>query len=71
MLDFIEGLQKGTRLVLVTTFSTLPAVAPAPADAGGRGAGAVSSASDVVTATISALVYVLLDPSAAPVPPAG
>ena len=71
VLDFIEGLQKGTRLVLVTTFSTSPAVAPAPVEAEDTSAGTVPGASDAVTATISAIVYVLLDLNAAVAAPAG
>ncbi|MBG6213154.1 Tfp pilus assembly protein PilO [Cryobacterium sp. CAN_C3] len=63
VLDFLEGLQKGTRLVMVTTFSTTGAVvstAPANADAGSSAAEVTPASSDAVTATISALIYVLL-----------
>lgn len=46
VLDFVEGMQLGKRLVMVTTFNT-----SAAADSGN------------VTGTISAFVYVLLDPA--------
>ncbi|RNE59223.1 hypothetical protein EEJ31_10675 [Cryobacterium tepidiphilum] len=57
VLDFIEGLQTGTRLVLVTGFNTT-----GEPSAGSRGG---ESTGGVVTASISAYVYVLLDPAAA------
>jgi len=64
VLDFIEGLQKGPRLVLVTGFNTTgepSAGAPdGKAAAGGN-----------VTASISAYVYVLLNAKTTPAPVAG
>lgn len=73
VLDFLEGLQKGTRLVMVTTFSTKAAVVAqtAPAEAGGKAVAAAPVASDLVTANISALIYVLIDPPAPAASPAG
>ncbi|TFB52927.1 hypothetical protein [Cryobacterium sp. Sr3] len=74
VLDFIEGLQKGTRLVMVTTFATSmvespPVAAPAATD---KTAIDTLGGSDQVTTTISALIYVLLDPNtAAATTPAG
>lgn len=53
VLDFIEGLQKGDRLVMVTTFDVTAAAAETP---------------DSVTATIAAFIYVLLDPIAVDAP---
>lgn len=64
VLDFIEGLQKGTRLVLVTGFNTTGE--PSAGSAGGKAA-----AGGTITASISAYVYVLLDPAATPAPAAG
>jgi Tfp pilus assembly protein PilO len=52
VLDFVGGLQSGSRLMLVTGFST------APSDV------AATAATGVVTANISVYVFVLLDGSA-------
>ena len=60
IVDFIDGLQKGSRLVMVHSFvTTAPKEAPASADAG-----APATSSDEITANINAVVYVLLSPSA-------
>ncbi|WP_427007032.1 hypothetical protein [Pseudarthrobacter sp. H2] len=55
VLDFVHGLQTGTRLVLVTTLTTSPSSA-------GTGAGA--GASKDVTASIGGFAYVLATPKA-------
>ncbi|TFD17171.1 hypothetical protein [Cryobacterium sp. TMT2-23] len=67
VLDFIEGLQKGTRLVMVTTFATTPAEASSSAAPVATNSTTVQApiGSDQVTTTISALIYVLLNPAAA------
>lgn len=70
ILDFIEGLQKGTRLVMVTKFATAAADSPSGATSASTGTAAPAT-SDTVTTTISALIYVLLDPAAAAPAPAG
>ena len=73
VLDFIEGLQKGTRLVMVTTFATARAESPPAAAPTAITTTTVDTpaTSDQVTTTISALIYVLIDPPAAAAPPAG
>lgn len=69
VMDFIEGLQKGERLVMVTTFAT--SAAEAAPSATQDAANTPPAASDQVTTTISTLIYVLLDPAAAvPIPAA-
>lgn len=68
VLDFLEGLQKGTRLVMVTTFSTTGAVA---GPVGDTTEAAAPASSDQVTAKISGLLYVLLAPGAGAPTPAG
>jgi Tfp pilus assembly protein PilO len=72
-LDFIDGLQKGNRLVLVTSFSTSAAAAPAEVAASGSRAavGVTSAQPGSVTMTISALIYVLLDPEVPAATPVG
>jgi Tfp pilus assembly protein PilO len=63
VLAFIEGLQKGTRLAMVTTFTT-SAADPSAAPAAVGENGTPPAGTDRVTATISAFVYVVLDTSA-------
>jgi Tfp pilus assembly protein PilO len=66
VLDFLEALQKGTRLVMVTTFSTTGAVVQSPASAPGANSKFVATdAADLVTAKITGLVYVLVPPATA------
>ncbi|TFB96793.1 hypothetical protein E3O42_16780 [Cryobacterium adonitolivorans] len=64
VLEFIDGLQKGTRLALVTTFSTKAAapvaIAPNPEVTVDDIA---PIAPERVAAQISALIYVLIDPA--------
>ncbi|TFD30319.1 hypothetical protein E3T40_15055 [Cryobacterium sp. TMT1-19] len=75
VLDFLESLQKGTRLVMVTTFATSEGSATTPASGGPIPAAAVGTeatetaviSTDVV-ASIAGLIYVLLDPAASPTP---
>ncbi|TFD50756.1 hypothetical protein E3T46_10560 [Cryobacterium sp. Hh11] len=50
VLDFVSGIQNGRRLVLINALSTVPTVD-------------VAVVSGTVTGTITALVYVLLDPN--------
>ncbi|TFD51821.1 hypothetical protein E3T43_16210 [Cryobacterium sp. Hh7] len=50
VLDFVSGIQHGRRLVLINALSTVPTVD-------------VAVVSGTVTGTITALVYVLLDPN--------
>lgn len=69
VLDFIKGVQTGTRLVLVTAFNTTAASAGAGGTASDPGAASTESGS-AVTANISAYVYVLLDPAKVPAPAA-
>lgn len=66
VVDFIDGLQNGNRLVMVNTFiTTEPKDAVASTDPNAPAASA--SSSNEITASINAFVYVLLDPdSAAP-----
>ncbi|MBC7596034.1 MAG: hypothetical protein H7288_19255 [Kineosporiaceae bacterium] len=73
VLDFIEGLQKGTRLVMVTTFATARMETPDPAGPASNSTSIIetSAASGQVTTTISALIYVLLDQATAAPTPAG
>ena len=75
VLDFLESLQKGTRLVMVTTFATSEGSAATPASGGSVPAVAVETdatetpgASEDVVASIAGLIYVLIDPAAAPTP---
>jgi Tfp pilus assembly protein PilO len=79
VLDFIEGVQTGTRLVLVTGFSTSGA---ASGGTPGTSIAAPAVSGNAVTGTVSAYVYVLLDakstapaaaatPSQSQAPPAG
>jgi Tfp pilus assembly protein PilO len=73
-LEFIDGLQKGTRLALVTTFKTAPAAkssAAGPATGSNNALAVTSAPSGAVTTTISALIYVLLDSNAPVATPAG
>lgn len=66
VLTFVEGLQKGTRLTAVTAFSTTKDGAEAPAASGDADTPAAApAATDAVTGTMSLLIYVLLDPTAA------
>ena len=73
VLDFIESLQKGTRLVMVTTFATARMETSDPAGPAINSTSIIetSAASEQVTTTISALIYVLLDQATAAPTPAG
>jgi len=65
VLDFVESLQKGTRLTTVTAFGTTKADAPASVAAVDEDAPASAPvATDKVKGTLSLYIYVLLDPSA-------
>ncbi|POH68485.1 MULTISPECIES: type 4a pilus biogenesis protein PilO [Cryobacterium] len=64
VLNFLEGLQTGTRLVTVTKFNTIPSAAGATTLPEGGESVSVPAAGSTVTGTISALIYVLLDPTA-------
>lgn len=71
VLDFLESLQKGTRLVMVTTFATAAGsvttsatAGPDAAVSGSTAAPAATVASSEVVATIAGLIYVLIDPAA-------
>lgn len=59
VLDFVESLQKGTRLTAVTAFST----AIDDAETGSEDPEGEPARTDTVTGTISLLIYVLLDPA--------
>jgi Tfp pilus assembly protein PilO len=56
VLDFVDSVQKGTRLSAVTAYSTSK-------DGAEVGEGETASA-DTVTGTVTVLIYVLLDPAA-------
>ena len=74
ILDFIEGLQKGKRLVMVTTFNTVakdPGAGASTAAATEDSTAPAIPASGGVTANISALIYVLLNPATAAPTPVG
>jgi Tfp pilus assembly protein PilO len=64
VLDFVESVQKGTRLSAVTAFSTSAADAGAGAATGEADSEEAPAASDSVTATATVFIYVLLDPAA-------
>ena len=63
-LDFVESLQKGTRLTTVTAFGTTKVDAPAAAD-DEDGPAQTPAATDAVKGTISLYIYVLLGPPSA------
>lgn len=66
VLDFVESLQKGTRLTTVTALSTTKQDAPAAAPSDDEEAPAATpAATDAVKGTISLYIYVLLDPEGA------
>lgn len=69
VLDFVNGLQNGPRLVLVSGLSTVAAVPTAAAPAADSGANpeavAPAPVEGLVDATISGLVYVLIPPTGA------
>ena len=64
VVNFLEGLQMGTRLVTVTRFNTVPATAGAAASPVDGESVPVPTAGAAVTGTMSLLIYVLLDPTA-------
>jgi Tfp pilus assembly protein PilO len=65
VLAFVEGLQKGTRLTAVTALSTTKDAAEAPTESEDANSPATPLATDAVSGTLSMLIYVLLDPTAA------
>lgn len=70
LLDFVAGLQNGSRLTLVNALSLSQALDAAPNasdDAGGPAASVVPTAGGAYTASLNANIYVLLKPGDAPV----
>ena len=70
VLDFVNGLQTGARLVLVSGLSTVAADATAGVPAADPKAAAPAAIDGLVDATISGLVYVLIPEEAAGAAPA-
>jgi Tfp pilus assembly protein PilO len=64
LLDFVESVQKGTRLSAVTAFSTSKDAAGGGGDSGELESPQAAASTDTVTGTITMLIYVLLDPAA-------
>lgn len=64
-LDFVESLQKGTRLTTVTTFGTTKQDAPPVAADDDEAPAAAPAATDAVKGTLSLYIYVLLGAPAA------
>jgi Tfp pilus assembly protein PilO len=64
VLDFVESVQKGTRLSAVTAFSTSTDAAGGGAEAGDAEGAEAPAGADTVTGTVTMFIYVLVDPAA-------
>jgi Tfp pilus assembly protein PilO len=64
VLDFVESVQKGTRLSAVTAFSTSKDATGSSVDSGEEGGAETPVGTDTVTGTVTVFIYVLLDPAA-------
>jgi Tfp pilus assembly protein PilO len=64
VLDFVESVQRGTRLSAVTAFSTSKDATGSSVDSGEEDAAETPAGTDTVTGTVTVFIYVLLDPAA-------
>jgi Tfp pilus assembly protein PilO len=64
VLDFVESVQKGTRLSAVTAFSTSTDAAGGGTDPGDAEGAEAPARADTVTGTVTMSIYVLVDPAA-------
>jgi Tfp pilus assembly protein PilO len=64
VLDFVESVQKGTRLTAVTAFSITTDESSGGGDAGDAESAETPAGADAVTATVTMSIYVLVDPAA-------
>jgi Tfp pilus assembly protein PilO len=64
VLDFVESVQKGTRLSAVSTFSTSTDPAGGGTDSGDADGAEAPARADTVTGTVTMFIYVLVDPAA-------